>query len=453
MNVVIEKVILLAVLLLPFIQSFKIIDIFVPFQTLSFDVLLLGTIIWMIKVVLYKKIYVPDYKFSMLLLGFLVAITFSGIANFSSLLNMKYQATLGINRFVMEYVLFIVYVMILYFIYDTLCQNDDMMKRIHKYILYSFFIAGGYGVIELAMYFGNSMALDIINVLDHFFRGEANEGNLLDWFRIRSVTKEPSNFAVYSAVILPWLYSTVFVSKKRIGIILGIIIFIVLNLFSYSRTGYVVLTIETIVFFRMFHVWLKMSKSIKFLLILLVSAILSICLLDSTIFDSIDVSRVFVSLLDSNNISNIGRFSAQVAAVNIFNVYPLFGCGFGMYPFYVSDYYPDWAWFSPEVQTWGSNYTDKISWAPAFNFWLRLLAETGLAGTIFFGALWFYVIYRLMHIRKHCRGELLLFSNCLIVSLSATVLLFVNGSDMLIIEWILIPIALYVIRKGETYDS
>ena len=99
----------------------------------------------------------------------------------------------------------------------------------------------------------------------------------------------------------------------------------------------------------------------------------------------IDIGQVFFSLTSdegSQIMSNIARYGSTVAALEIWQIHPVFGCGFGAYAFYAPEYYPNWAWVSPEIVDWSLNTPSGEGWPLAHNMYARMLAETGGLGTI-----------------------------------------------------------------------
>jgi len=80
------------------------------------------------------------------------------------------------------------------------------------------------------------------------------------------------------------------------------------------------------------------------------------------------------------------RLAGAEAAFNIFLDHPLAGVGVGKSPFYMYRDYPAWALNQTDVEqsTFGSYSPDG---AISFNFFVQMLAETGLVGTAIFVAL------------------------------------------------------------------
>jgi len=109
---------------------------------------------------------------------------------------------------------------------------------------------------------------------------------------------------------------------------------------------------------------------------------------------SSSVVSVIGSLASSDNLSNVGRFSMQQAALGMWNAHPLMGIGFGQFgfnvPFFVKSEAP---LISSEVKEWLLDSSDS-PWPPVHSLYPRLLAETGILGLLFWISTWFLLIRR-----------------------------------------------------------
>ena len=98
------------------------------------------------------------------------------------------------------------------------------------------------------------------------------------------------------------------------------------------------------------------------------------------------IIQIFATLLSGDdaltNMSNISRFGATMAAFGIFQDHILFGVGYDQFAFYAAHYYPSWSYMSSEIVDWSTNYTGRAAWPPAFNYYVRLLAELGIFGAL-----------------------------------------------------------------------
>lgn len=85
------------------------------------------------------------------------------------------------------------------------------------------------------------------------------------------------------------------------------------------------------------------------------------------------------------------RYVYWVGGWNIFNLHPILGVGLGNAGFYFQNQLPAYGWSLPEVM---DAYYRSAELPNIKSLWVRLLAETGVAGFSAFIA-WFYVLFRL----------------------------------------------------------
>ena len=85
------------------------------------------------------------------------------------------------------------------------------------------------------------------------------------------------------------------------------------------------------------------------------------------------------------------RYVYWVGGWNIFNIHPILGVGLGNAGFFFQRALPAYSWTLPEVM---DVYLRNAALPNIKSLWVRLLAETGIAGFASFIA-WFYVLFRL----------------------------------------------------------
>lgn len=88
-----------------------------------------------------------------------------------------------------------------------------------------------------------------------------------------------------------------------------------------------------------------------------------------------------------------------VTGWRIFNQFPFFGVGLGNAGFFFPEKVPSLGWSSPEIR----DMLLRLSYLPNIkSLWVRLLAETGLAGfSTFLG--WLYVVWRSARLMMHSK--------------------------------------------------
>jgi len=85
------------------------------------------------------------------------------------------------------------------------------------------------------------------------------------------------------------------------------------------------------------------------------------------------------------------RYVYWVGGWNVFNIHPILGVGLGNAGFFFQLQLPAYGWSLPEVM---DAYYRTVELPNIKSLWVRLLAETGIAGFSAFIA-WFYVLFRL----------------------------------------------------------
>ena len=190
-------------------------------------------------------------------------------------------------------------------------------------------------------------------------------------FRPSVFTTEPSHYAIWCAAIWPFLVfvDTTKVAKRQawVGRALGLLIALsgALNL---ARTGVALYSLQIAALLACVFLFRLFSASTR-LGLLLLAPIVSVALLVSvgSIFDL------------SKNQSALSRWSAELAALSVFNDHPLLGAGIGGYQTHVASALPDFALQSRELKGYNSlvNYAFNPS---AGSMFFKLGAELGLLG-------------------------------------------------------------------------
>lgn len=271
-----------------------------------------------------------------------------------------------------------------------------------------------YAGFALALGWGSLQVLYVLHYSEKYFRllntlQRYISTRKLFRTRVSGMTFEPNWFAEQIVFLLmPWLFASVISShtvfkwrwrKVTIELILLLWASVVL-IFTYSRAGIFLLLVEIAIafFIRPFTNGDNQTKPLnKTLIKRLLVFVLLIALLAGVIFVLGSQNNYFSRLWnywqikDDLNISYFEyiafsqRFVYWQTAYHMFEAYPLLGVGLGNYTFFFADYFQDEPLyqspellrkFTPEV---GRNLTVTVK-----NLFFRLLAETGLVGTVFF---------------------------------------------------------------------
>lgn len=264
-------------------------------------------------------------------------------------------------------------------------SQDRIIYKLSKFFLYSFFLTIPYSILELLSYVLHiDLARTLLNSLDLFLHARRGD-DYLDFDRVRGLAFEPSYYGVYISTILPFIIAMYSLSKVKIYYKALILFLILCVIYSQSRTAYVAILFEMIIFYYLKRRYSPGSQplfSIKN--IILASTLIALFL---TMGDESIISITYQSLVDPTLSSNISRGGGQHAGFLVGLDNPFFGVGPGMAGAHVHNYYPEYMFLSEEIYIWISSGLTDLS-APTFGFFSTLAAELGLCGlTIFLIAL------------------------------------------------------------------
>ncbi|OGO28957.1 MAG: hypothetical protein A2Z16_05130 [Chloroflexi bacterium RBG_16_54_18] len=226
--------------------------------------------------------------------------------------------------------------------------------------------------------------------------------------RISGLTYEPKWFAEQICILLlPWLMSSILTGRsvflwrrKWLTVEWLLLIWsIIILVFTFSRTGLAILGLLLVVGYiiirsRRNHTEKPIRKGRKFWLFvelsLLVCGILAVFFVvgsQNPYFSRF--WRYFTEARQRNRtyfeyIAFQQRFVYLETAINIFAAYPAFGVGLGNYAFFFDEMLPVRIYSQPEVIRQSTPTEERDSLITPKNLLARLLAETGLLGTITF---------------------------------------------------------------------
>lgn len=393
----------LAILFAPFVTSFDVQRFGALGMEGSFYPIALGLMFWWVEIVFLKKrIYIPETKMAYSFCAVLAIICFSGVANFFDIVGLQFQGMVGVNRFFIQTATMVFYFSIVLYAYNIFREEPrSFVLFFQRWICFSFALAGGYSLFELGKIGGNPFSADVIAAVDSLFRSKGVTGEIGGYFRVRSLALEASYFGMYIAVLLPWILGKCFLKRSKYPsfFFLTFAYIVVLVLFSLSRTAYMVMAVEMIVFLIFFwrHIWVERLRVGVFVFVFSTVVIFSFDYVSDTL-PEVDVAAVYESLFSDDNLSNVARYGSQVAAWNMFLDHPFFGVGYGMYGFYASQYYPAESWRSVEIVMWATD-GDGWPWPPVHSLYARILSELGGVGLLVYLALLVLLFYA---IGRHC---------------------------------------------------
>ncbi|KEH86123.1 O-antigen ligase family protein, partial [Clostridium novyi] len=385
--------IILAIILLPFNDLPYLRKVFGEISSEgAFYPLLIGMLIFYLKIISNKKITFINSKSFKIIFIFLIWTLISAIFNLNNILDNVYKNRTGVERFILSLFILIFCILVSNFIYLMLNKYKTDMFYIRKIITISFIIPGIYAFIEiLRLGFRIDYISNYMDFIGEIIRGK--EWGFSQYYKLRSVSGEASWYSMYIAFIFPWTLSYVFTEKHNLKYILLNIYILLTIAYTYSRTGYIVIAIEFIIFNVLY---LKQhSKSIYKKIYATHSIILISIFIIILVIYKLDLSNNLISLLDKNNISNITRFTSQKISLDLGINNFVFGVGLGQYAFYFKDIIKNYP-INDEL------YTVLISniWPATHNIYCRIFCELGIIGLVIWGYIWINLLKNIIDILK-----------------------------------------------------
>lgn len=371
--------------------------------------LLLGFLVVVLESFMKRRIQLPykSYIFQ-LLLFFMLLCLLSAIFNITTISGYYFKKTTGISRFIRQFFALSLSTLVFFSLYWNVIVNlklTEILYKVRKIFLYSFIAVSIYGFFEiLYQVFGLQPAYIILRLFDYFPFTEYDADTK---HRISSVCFEPPALATFLITVAGWMFSYIVTHKSVLKYIPATIV-IILTYFSGSRTALVVVFFQLFVFLVIVLSRKQKIYTAMYIIfgILFFSGIVMLTKGDKIIRDvenkieSLDIKGNL-----KNNVSNQSRLGIQYANLVVFTKHPIFGVGFGQQAYEAMYYYPLWAkqnnW---EFKGMYLNKSDPM-FPPGYNVYVRLLAETGIIGFMFFIYFLYVIISTTKRIIKRNNNE------------------------------------------------
>lgn len=372
------------------------------------------------------KVFFPKKNLLICLLIFLIIALVSLVFNANDLLVVHHQGASGYGRAIVQYGSLCFYVLLAIAYSNFFVKQNDSLQFALKWIILSATLSATYSIFELGALFSDPTCLAIREFIDSLFRGGAEStGGIQTYLRgVRSLADEASFFALYSGIVLPWIFAgtIIYPGKKRYLFSFLLVLFFIFNILSTSRTAYVVIAFEILACAILFKKYISFKKITSFMMVLLASFVIIYSnFSDIELLDRVDLASTFQSIFEEDKLhggSNIARYGSQQAALAMFKEHPLLGVGYGEFGFYAADYYPNSAWQSFEVLDWGSNVVPG-KWPPTHNFFARLLGETGLLGFLAWITFSLIILIEIYRIKRRLSAQENIIMSALFISFLA----------------------------------
>lgn len=403
----------------------------------------------------------PIIYYNKIFIALFIWIIFSLISvaiNLDNIIGVEFKGRSAESSMFSMYVSLVFIAIWIIYYFNILIKIDNIINWAYKGIKYSFYIVSIYGIIELMVLMDIDIAKNIYNLTQNYINSQLSailnayevETTNPELFRVYGVSMEASDFGNYMTIIFPWLILGNILYKKDYLLKGLIILSVILVFFSYSRIAYIGIFLELI------YLIISLGFINKYKLGFIVLVVISLI----TLINSEEIGERFVSVIFSfseeasigSMTSNITRIGLQYTAFNMFLSNPIFGVGIGQFNFNMVDFVPVWAYLSPEIQE-ATNSGSTFSFLGTFNTHLRVLAETGILGFVY----WIYIIYRgfknYIFALKNIDVEKKYIIKCIILSYIASLIGFINYDRYVFFYYwflvILSEVIVYKIRKNE----
>ncbi|EDS78666.1 O-Antigen Polymerase family [Clostridium botulinum C str. Eklund] len=391
----------------------------------AFYPLLIISSIVAIRMLYNGKIRIRKNKVFTVLFILFIWIIISGMMNMEFISKNYTKGRSGISKYVMQLLVYVFGMITTYISYYVVKNSNISLEKIRRYVIISFYIVGFYSIFEIMRFLNINIGTILISKIDCIIRNTTSGYVFGEYDRLRSVCAEASWFSMYAAFVFPWIFTCLFDKKNKIKYVFICGYFIVMILFTKSRSGYVIIASELLIMsiFILKSRSKKINKSIIVGVILFGSILLVPIINYANTKNGINIVRVVQSLRDRDNLSNIARYGCQKSSLNMGFHNPIFGVGLGQYGFYMPKYIDrecyDKSW---EIRQW-VNPQENTPWPPVHSLYFRIIGELGIIGFIIWIYLCGYILNSLYRIYKNNNEPLLL---ALFVSYLGTLLSFLN---------------------------
>lgn len=384
-------------------------------------------------------------------------IVISTLINIYSIVGLEYKGITSESRLVGNILIVLILFLLIIYYYNILLTKKNVLYWTYKAIIYSMYITALYGVVQLL----GMLGIDIANTIYHFIEPYVNiqmKSYEINYppRRLVGFSKEGSTFGNYISVVFPWIIIGLIYLKKKTASFIMIFLSIVFVVFSYSRIAYGCIFLELLVML----LWIKMFRKIcfNFKFISIFSIVLVTITTFAINFGYLNLNELFLRFTDvlfsfsdeasENRISsNVTRIGLQYAALGIFIDNFIFGVGLGQFQFHALSYLPAWSYLSLEIQGF-ANPGDKDFFYGTFNTHIRVLAELGIIGFIF----WINIIYQglknYIYIIKNINQDKKDAMKLLMISYIASIISFINFDVFeFFYFWLLLVLSSVIVYK------
>lgn len=384
-----------------------------------------------------------------ILIAFLVWTALSVLVNWDVIQSSVFKGRTGGTKAALQGVLLLYCSAIAIYAYSAVVLWKMEWEKIEMFVLFSFLVPVMFSVVEVLYLYGVTTG-DFMRTLRGYFSVDIR---LFE--RARTVSAEPSFFAVYVSFLYPWLLSWTIRARGRVALLSHLVLayFIFLLVLTLSRTAYITVLMESLVFISLAAFLLAEKRRV----ILVAVSIAAFFLIFNLLAPKLEVynnqtvvvrpvSTMLSGAFDRTNPvtgqSTRIRLGAQIANFKIASSSPFWGVGLGQSGFHMYKYIPAWvdSWYC-EVKNWKDN-TPGTDWASAHGLFARIAAESGFMGLIIWICLWGGLAVSLLLKTFKAKGPDVLVGATLLTSLCGVAIYGVQLDSFRFFEsWILLGLS------------
>jgi hypothetical protein len=333
-----------------------------------------------------------------LLLPFFVSATISLFSIYNITAQDVFKGSTGEGRLFTQSFVLLLYSLFScsVFLYLNRVGREKVLYIITYSTWWSFLVVIAFALIEAPYVLGLDFTKPFLDLYSAFFRADEYYDYLR---RMRSISYEAPSLAMFLPLPLIVVYTLGNSGFKKKFFSFSMVVIIII--LTFSRTAIVVFFVLLITYLYFYSI--KQNMVNRFFIYLNCVFFLGFIIAVDSLFEmgitSQILEKVMSMAIDTSDeyhlASNLGRWGAQVAALNIGLDNLLLGVGLGQSGFHLPSYYPDWAFGSFQVRNWASPI-DPL-WPPVFSFYVRVFSELGVIAV---GLLLYFIIQTLIWLRR-----------------------------------------------------
>ncbi|MBB3071634.1 hypothetical protein FHS14_004643 [Paenibacillus baekrokdamisoli] len=329
-----------------------------------------------------------------LLLFFLYWALISGVANIIGIYHSANYSDVGLYRYFKQMLEITVGIFLVLFISTVIVKREITIERISEFVIYSIKACVFVGVIEImGKIVGISVFLEVFNLISHL----VNRNPYIPG-RIHTLSGEPSWYGIYTAFAYPFLLHMLLKHGKHKILFL---LFLVTIYYTTSRTMYVVVLLQSLVFFPTIFKQVMSRRLIPVTMFLIAMSLWIGYNNQSAVSTAMEsVTETISSITDftmesDESYSSTARLGMQMTAVNMGLAHPFFGVGEGQFIFNFASYIPEWTTGSYEIEKAELGGTAQVH-----GMYARIFAELGVVGLLIWLSIWALSVIRLVNAKK-----------------------------------------------------